>query len=134
MQIRKTLLILCGFLFVGLGILGIFLPVLPTTVFFLLAAACFARSSPRFYHWLLHNRWFGSYIRNYREGRGLPMRHKVITVALLWLTIGFAILVVPTWWLGVILFGIAVGVSWHVLSIKTYHPENPPAEVETEGV
>ena len=95
MQIRKTLLIICGFLFVGLGILGIFLPVLPTTVFFLLAAACFARSSPRFYHWLLHNRWFGSYIRNYREGRGLPMRHKVITVALLWLTIGFAILVVP---------------------------------------
>jgi uncharacterized membrane protein YbaN (DUF454 family) len=134
MQIRKILLTICGFLFVGLGILGIFLPVLPTTVFFLLAAACFARSSPRFYHWLLHNRWFGSYIRNYREGRGLPMRHKVITVALLWLTIGFAILVVPTWWLGVILFGIAVMVTWHVLRIKTYRPENPPAEVEIEGV
>ena len=134
MQIRKMLLILCGFLFVGLGILGIFLPVLPTTVFFLLAAACFARSSPRFYHWLLHNRWFGSYIRNYREGRGLPMRHKVITVTLLWVTIGFAIFVVPTWWLRVILFGIAVGVTWHVLSIKTYRPENPPTRVETEGM
>jgi uncharacterized membrane protein YbaN (DUF454 family) len=134
MQIRKTLLIICGFLFVGLGTLGIFVPVLPTTVFFLLAAACFARSSPRFYHWLLHNRWFGSYIRNYREGRGLPMRHKVVTVGLLWLTIGGTILVVSQWWLRLLLAGVVVGVTWHVLSIKTYHPALSSPEGETEGV
>jgi uncharacterized membrane protein YbaN (DUF454 family) len=134
MQIRKTLLIICGFLFVGLGTLGIFVPVLPTTVFFLLAAACFARSSPRFYHWLLHNRWFGSYIRNYREGRGLPMRHKLITVGLLWLTIGITILMVSQWWLRLLLAAVVVGVSWHVLAIKTYRPEHPATGGETEGV
>jgi len=130
MQIRKTLLIICGFLFVGLGILGIFLPILPTTPLLLLAAACFARSSSRFHHWLLHNRWFGAYIRNYREGRGISLLHKVITISLLWLTIGFTIFMVPHWWIGLILFGIASGVTLHLLRVKTYRPEHLPAESE----
>ena len=133
MSVRKYLLTFCGFLFVGLGILGIFVPVLPTTVFFLLAAACFARSSPRFYHWLLHNRWFGSYIRNYREGRGLPMRHKVFTVSLLWLTIGVTVVLLSQWWLRLLLLAVAAGVSWHVLAIKTYRPAQTSPGSETES-
>lgn len=116
----KALLIASGTLFVGLGVLGMFVPVLPTTPFLLLAAACYARSSKRFYHWLMTNRWFGAYIRNYREGRGLPLKQKILTLLLLWLTIGYAAWrVVPLWWLKLILVGIAAGVTIHLAKIPT---------------
>ena len=61
----------------ALGIAGIFLPLLPTTPFLLLAAACYVRSSPRLYRWLMNHRWTGEYIRDYREKRGLPLRTKI---------------------------------------------------------
>ncbi len=119
----RILLIASGTFFVALGVLGMFLPVLPTTPFLLLAAVCYARSSERFYHWLLTNRWFGEYIRNYREGRGIPLKQKVLTLVLLWLTIGYAALfVVSLWWIKLILVGIAVGVTIHLVRMKTYKP------------
>ena len=120
----RTLLILSGTLCVILGVLGIFLPLLPTTPFLLLAAACYARSSDRFYHWLMNNRWFGRYISNYRNGRGIPLRQKVLTIALLWLTIGSsAWLAVSQWWVRGILLVIAIGVTFHLVTIKTYKPK-----------
>ena len=122
-NIRRWLLIACGMLCVAVGVIGIFVPLLPTTSPLLLAAFCFARSSPRFYHWLLHNRVFGSYIKNYREGRGMPLRSKVVTLGLLWLTIGFSIIYIPLWWIKLLLLMVAVGVSIHILWIKTYRPE-----------
>jgi hypothetical protein len=85
-----------------------------------LAAICYGRSSPWFLHWLLHNRWFGAYIRNYREGRGLPRREKILTLLGLWLTIGVsAIYVVSQWWLRLGLIAIALGVTIHLLRIRT---------------
>jgi uncharacterized membrane protein YbaN (DUF454 family) len=123
-SITRTLLIVSGTLCVVLGILGMFLPVLPTTPFLLLASFCYARSSKRFYNWLITNRWCGEYIRNYREGRGITLRHKVLTIMLLWLTIGYAALfVLSLWWLKFILIGIAVGVTLHLLRIRTFNPE-----------
>jgi hypothetical protein len=123
---KRALLIACGILFVGLATLGMALPVLPTTPFLLLAAVCFARSSPRFYNWLLTNRWFGAYIRNYREGRGIALIHKVIALTFLWLTIGYAAgWVVAFWPLRVVLVGIALGVTVHLVRAKTYRPEAP---------
>ena len=119
-DLTRLLLIASGTLFVGLGVLGIFLPVLPTTPFLLLAAVCYARSSERFYHWLITNRWSGEYIRNYREGRGITLRHKVLTLLLLWLTIIYsAWFVVSLWWVKLILLGIAVGVTLHLIKMKT---------------
>lgn len=119
----RILLTTLGILFVGIGIFGIFLPVLPTTPFLLLAAACFARSSPRFYDWLLNNRWFGNYIRNYREGKGLPLKQKVIIIILLWVVIGFsAALAVHALWVKIVLILIAIGVSIHILSLRTLKP------------
>ena len=116
----RPLLVTFGTIFVGLGIVGIFVPVLPTTPFLLLAAACYARSSQRFYHWLLYNRWFGNYIRNYRQKRGIPLKMKVLTISLLWVTIGVsAIFAVQSLVVRIILVLIAIGVSIHVLSIKT---------------
>jgi uncharacterized membrane protein YbaN (DUF454 family) len=98
-----------------------FVPVLPTTPFLLLAAICYARSSERFYHWLLNNRWFGAYVKNYREGRGIPVREKTLTLITLWLTIGFtARFVVSAWWGKLILLGVAVGVTIHLVRIKTF--------------
>ena len=117
--LRGTLVVL-GTCFVGLGILGIFLPLLPTTPFFLLAVACYARSSRRFYDWMLNNRVFGSYIRNYREGRGIPLKVKVVTIAVLWGTIIYsAFFVVDELYWRVILLVIAVGVTIHILKKRT---------------
>jgi len=120
-KVGRALLIAGGTICVGLGILGVFLPILPTTPFLLLAAACYARSSRRFYRWLTTNRWFGAYIRHYRDGLGISLRHKVITLALLWGTIGYAVgFVLSSWWLRGLLLAIACGVTWHLLAIKTY--------------
>ena len=116
---RITLSIL-GFLFTGLAILGIFLPVLPTTVWLLLAASCWMRSSTKFYHWLIHNRYLGNYLRNYREHRGITRRHKIFTLALLWFGISVsALILVSRVWLSLLLYGVAVAVTIHILTLKT---------------
>ncbi len=120
------LLIGVGSLSVALGTVGIFVPLLPTTPFLLLAAACFVRSSPRLYRWLITHRWFGTYIKNYREHRVIPLRFKVLALTLLWLSISYAILAVAeTLWLRLLLAGIAVGVSVHLVLLRTELPSSP---------
>jgi hypothetical protein len=119
-RLLRGALVILGTCFLGLGILGVFLPLLPTTPFLLLAAACYARSSKRFYNRLLHNRWFGSYIRNYQEGRGISLRLKVVILALLWGTITYsAFFVVDELYWRIILLVIAVGVTIHILKTRT---------------
>jgi len=104
----------------ALGIAGVFLPLLPTTPFLLLAAACYLKSSERLYNWLINNKWLGNYIENYREGRGVPLKVKVVSIALLWTTIGYSIAaVVHSVLVRVILILIAVGVTIHILSVRT---------------
>ncbi len=107
-----------------LAFAGIFLPVLPTTPFLLLAAACYARSSRRFYVWLTTNRWCGRYITNYRENRGIPRRQKALTILFLWAAIGHAtVFAVKPFWGRCLLLGIAACVTIHLLMIKTSKPE-----------
>ena len=119
-QLFRWILIIAGTIFLGFGIIGIFLPILPTTPFLLLSAACYARSSKRFYNWLMNNKWFGNYIKNYREGRGVPIKFKIFTMSLLWITILFSIYyVIDNFWVEVILIIIAFGVTIHILKIKT---------------
>lgn len=121
-SIRKWALLTAGFIALGMGILGVFLPLLPTTPFLLLSAACFFKSSPRMYRFLLYNPWFGKYIRNYREGRGIPLRVKVVSLSLLWGTILYAILfVVNLWTFRLLLFGVAMGVTIHIVKIGSRH-------------
>jgi len=133
-ELKKNILIVCGTVSVGLGTIGIFVPLLPTTVFYLLAAYCYARSSQKFYNWLLNNRWIGEYIRNYREGRGIPLKQKIFSISLLWLTIGYsAWFVVSLWWVRLILLGIAIGVTIHLVTIKTYKP-NTEEQVSQTGI
>lgn len=105
----------------GFALLGVFLPILPTTPFLLLAAACFARSSQRFYNWLMNNRLFGSYIRNYREGRGIAIPAKIFTLSLLWITMGCTmVFALESMIMRLILIAIGVGVTLHVILVKTY--------------
>ena len=117
----RIFFIIVGSVSLVLGILGMFLPLLPTTPFLLLSAAAWLKASPELYKWLLNHRLFGEYIRNYREHRAIPLRAKVVSVSLVWLTIGYCIFaVVDKWWWAQLLMALlATGISWHILSFAT---------------
>lgn len=115
----RYLLLGVAWLSVTLGVIGIFLPVLPTTPFLLLAAACFARSSPRFYDWLVHHKRFGPLIRDYLEGRGMPVKAKVYAIATMWLSIGVSCYLIPLPWVRVFMLVSAVLVTGYILKQKT---------------
>jgi uncharacterized membrane protein YbaN (DUF454 family) len=105
----------------AIGIIGIFLPILPTTPFLLLAAYCFARSSHKFYIWLNTNRLCGEYISNYRERKGIKLKHKILTILFLWLTIGYSVIFfVAIIWVKILLLIIAIAVSIHLIRLKTF--------------
>lgn len=118
-RFMRHALFVAGTVCLIVGVIGAFVPVLPTTPFLLLAAACYLRSSPRAHRWLINSRFPGIYIRHYQSGRGLPLGMKFVTIALLWLTIGYsAIRVVDSTWLRVLLAVIAVGVTVHIAAIR----------------
>jgi len=120
----RPVLICAGLVCVGLGVAGIFVPLLPTTPFLLLAAACFIRSSDRFYEWLMNNRWVGAYLRNYIEHRATTMSTKVVCIATLWCFLGLAgIFFTDSTLVRVLLLVVAVGVTAHLLSLKTVRRE-----------
>lgn len=116
----KILLSVLGTLSLLLGILGIFLPILPTTPFLLLAAALYFRSSPRLYEWLLGHPHLGAYIRNFREHNAIPLRVKIVSVSLVWITLLYcAVFVAQAWWFRLFFVALAVGISIHILHYKT---------------
>jgi len=99
----KPLLIILGSFFLGLGILGIFIPGLPTTPFLLLAAGCYFRSSDRLYKWLLNHYIFGRYIRNFRENRSISLHSKIISLVAMWLMISLSVFVfIKTSWIRIL--------------------------------
>ena len=116
----KYLLIICGSLAVGLGILGIFLPVLPTTPFLLLAAACYAKSSPRLSAKLNDNKYLGRYVRDYREKRGIKRSIKIRVIVMLWLCLGSSIVIFlfRNLWISALLACIGIVVTIHIMSQK----------------
>lgn len=125
-KINQSLWILGGTVCLALGALGILLPVLPTTPFLLLAAYCYGRGSKRFHQWLVHRSWIGGYIRNYQSGRGVPLKQKVWAIGLLWLTILASIIFAHlAWWVSVLLIIVAIGVTIHLVRMKTWRPESP---------
>jgi uncharacterized membrane protein YbaN (DUF454 family) len=118
-RLVRVLLQGVGWLSVALGVIGVFLPVLPTTPFLLLAAACFARSSPRFYHWLVDHPRLGPWIRGYLEGDGIPLKAKVYAIGLMWVSIGFSCWLMPWAWARVGMVVCAVGVTVYIVRQKT---------------
>ena len=89
--IVRVLLLIGGCIFLVIGIAGYVVPWLPGTVFVLISAACFFRSSQKFYDLVTKNKWFGKSIREYREGLGMPLKAKVISLSLMWAFSIFAI-------------------------------------------
>lgn len=116
---KRILLLTAGSICLLLGGIGVFLPLLPTTPFVLLAAICFSYSNDKAYQWLLKNRTFGPYIENYKTGCGVPRRTKIRALCWLWATMALCIFLVSPLYLRILLACIATGVSIHLLSIKT---------------
>ena len=118
--VMRYLLALLGCFFLALGVVGAFLPVLPTTPFLLLSAALFMRSSDRLYQWLMNHRHLGTYIRNFRENKAIPLRVKIVSVSMVWITLLYCTFFVAcVWWMRVMFIAIAAGVSAHILHYKT---------------
>lgn len=123
---KRIVFISLGIFFVALGVAGIFIPVLPTTPFLILSAALFARSSKRFYDWLLSNRLFGKILRGYRRGKGIPVKVKIYLLVLLWLTLSIsAYFSWHIFYIPIILLFVGIGVTIHILMIKTYKEVGP---------
>lgn len=122
--LKKYLLLFAGSLFLIIGVIGIFLPILPTTPLFLLSAYCYLRSSKRLYNWLIHHRVFGIYIYNYLTYKAVPQKTKIQAIIFLWITISISIIFLSNMYIRILLFIIASAVSIHILSLKTLRLED----------
>ena len=119
-DVYRYLYLFSGFLLVAIGVLGIFLPVLPTTIFLILASACFMKSSPRANEWLKNHRWLGPYLRNYQDKTGLSMKSKLVSISLLWISITLsAFLLTDEIAIRILLLAIAISVTIHLVMVKT---------------
>jgi len=116
----RALYVAGGTICVAAGLLGVFVPLLPTTPFLLLAAFLYARGSTRLHRWLLENRWFGGFLRQYIERRALSRQHKVVTLLALWIALGLSAgFAVSVWWGRALLGCVGVAVTAHVTSLRT---------------
>ncbi len=116
----RYVLLACGWVFLGLGVIGLFLPVLPTTPFVLLAAACFFRSSERIHSWLVSHPRFGPQITDYLEGKGLRRNTKVVALLTLWISVtASVVLFIPHVAADAIVLVIAAGVTVYILRLPT---------------
>jgi uncharacterized membrane protein YbaN (DUF454 family) len=120
MPLLRILMVVLGTISLILGVIGIFVPLLPTTPFLLLTAFLYFKGSPRCYDWLMRQPHLGLYIRNFRENKVIPLKAKIVAVSLLWGSILFCVIfLIPIWWVKIILFVIAIGVTFHILSFKS---------------
>jgi uncharacterized membrane protein YbaN (DUF454 family) len=121
-KLVRALFFIAGTITLVLGAIGVVVPVLPTTPFLLLSLACYCRSSNRMTHWMLTNKYFGEYIQNYREGKGIPLKTKLFAIAILWVAILYsAIFVLPILIAQLILLTIASAVTVHLVRLPTYN-------------
>ena len=116
---KKYLFIAAGFLSLSMGVIGIFLPLLPTTPFLLLTAACFLKSSEKLYSWLMGHRVFGKYIENYIKYRAISVKSKIISIVILWIVMSISISAIDIILVKILLVLIAIGVTFHLLSLKS---------------
>ncbi|MCW4022834.1 MAG: YbaN family protein [Candidatus Bathyarchaeota archaeon] len=119
-KLVRSLFFVAGTMTLLLGAVGVVLPILPTTPFLLVSLACYLRSSERMTHWMLNNKYFGKYIRNYTEGKGIPMKTKLFAIAVLWITITISgVILVPILVVQIILLVVATAVTVHLVRLPT---------------
>ena len=111
----KSLLLFLGFIFVGLGFIGIIIPGMPTTVFMILAAACFAKSSPKFERWILDLPGIGRLVQDHRDGLGMPRKSKIIAIGMMTSAVTLSIiLAITNTFLQILVGGVGVICVWYV--------------------
>ncbi len=118
-RIKKYLYLFFGTLSLILGITGIFIPVLPTTPFLLLASVCYLRSSKKMYNWLINNKILGSYIYSYMNYKAISKSTKIGSIVFLWVTLSISILFVKLIYIDVFLALVGIAVTWHIVTIRT---------------
>ena len=120
MSVVRVLYIIVGSVSLILGIIGIFVPLLPTTPFLLLTAFFYMKGSQRWYHWLMNQPVLGKYISDYHEKKVIPLRAKITSLVLMWASMTYcAICLIHQWPVKILLVMTAVGVTNHVLSFKS---------------
>ena len=129
----RIALLAVGCCSVSLGILGIFLPVLPTVPLLLLAAACFARSSETFYNWLISHARLGPMISGYLDGKGIPRRAKISAIGLIWLTLSVSVFWVNQFfWLQIFLVIIGAGLTLYLARLPVLNPTDKNKQMEQD--
>ncbi len=122
-KFKRYLYLAIGMLCVAMGFIGIFVPVWPTTIFLIIAAWMFIRSSEKYYEWLIQNRIFGKMIRNYREFKGITKENRRNSIIILWLTLSVSALLIGELWVRLILVVVGISVTWHLLALHTLTDE-----------
>lgn len=134
-DILRWILICCGWLFILTGVIGLFLPILPTVPFLLLAAACFARSSDRFHSWLIQHNQLGPMIRDYLSGGGIPVKARNTAIIMVWISLSVsAFLFVEGVWIKIALLAIAVGITTYLLKLPIVEISEVNEKVDNDVV
>lgn len=124
-MLKRALLLSLGWLGVVLGVVGIFLPIMPTTPFILLAAWCFAQSSPRFHQWLCNHKHLGLIVRSWEDGNGLPRKVRNRVIFLLWFSLCFSTALLQNWLIGLVFFSIGAGVTLYLMQQPILDEDEP---------
>jgi len=134
-RVRSSILLVCGWTSLGLGVVGLAVPILPTVPFVLLAAACFLRSSERCHRWLVTHPVFGRHIADYEAGRGIARRAKIVALATLWASVLLSVvLFVPLLAADVAMLVVAAAVTIYIVRLPTADgreaaPQDPTRDV-----
>lgn len=134
-RVRSSILLACGWTSLGLGVVGIAVPILPTVPFVLLAAACFVRSSERCHRWLVTHPVFGRHIADYLAGRGIARRAKIVALATLWASVLLSvILFVPLLAADVVMLAVAAAVTIYIVRLPTAGARGPAPQDQPRKV
>lgn len=128
-DVLRWILIGIGWISIAAGIIGIFLPLVPTVPFLLLALFCFSKSSERFHTWLVEHNRLGPLVRGYLSGGGMPLRAKLMAIGMIWVSFPVSVfLFVQALWLRIVLLSIAAGISFYLLCLPAPTPLDSPGE------
>ena len=119
MRIGRTAYTIMGLALVGIGFVGVFVPVLPTTIFMILALFCFKKGSARLENWLLRNKVFGPTLRDWDKNHAIKRRTKVIAVTTMWVFAGASIFIIGNVWVGLAVAAACAWVTWYIVSRKS---------------
>ncbi|RCW66950.1 YbaN family protein [Saliterribacillus persicus] len=127
---HRILWIIGGSLSIGIGLIGIVVPILPTTPLIILGGFCYGKSSPRLHNWLLENKYFGKYLKDYHQGKGVPLRIKLFAVTIVWTSMLFTLLVIPLIAVKILMLLIATWVTYFIFTSPLLKSKKIPKQLD----